>query len=169
MDELRVASRLLRQARRRREWSQVELARRAGIPASQLCAYETGVKQPGAATLARILGVAGVTLAAMDPRAERLRQGAELLDALSLVDAMPPATRRAEPPSIPRPDRLVTTFAEKIVAVDRSLTDAGIDHAFRRRDLSRVSHRIATRDGRHRRKCVGRPPPGQERASGDAG
>ena len=33
-----VAGVLLRRARRRREWTQAELARRVGIPASQLCA-----------------------------------------------------------------------------------------------------------------------------------
>ena len=94
-----VAGRLLRRARRHREWSQAELARRAGIPASQLCAYETGVKQPGVATLARILSVAGVDLATADPQAERHRQARELADALSLVDAMPPRGRRAAPPT----------------------------------------------------------------------
>jgi transcriptional regulator with XRE-family HTH domain len=94
-----VAGELLRRARRRREWSQAELARRAGIPASQLCAYETGVKQPGVATLARILGVAGVGLGAADPRAERYRQAQELADALSLVDAMPTLRERPAPPS----------------------------------------------------------------------
>lgn len=68
------------------------MARRAAIPASQLCAYETGAKQPRVATLARILAVAGVDLTARDERAERLRQGEELADALGLVDAMPPPT-----------------------------------------------------------------------------
>jgi transcriptional regulator with XRE-family HTH domain len=94
-----VAARLLRQARRRREWSQAELARRAGIPASQLCAYETGVKQPGAATLARILAVAGMTLSAGSPGTERYRQAQELADVLALVDAMPPRPRRTPPPT----------------------------------------------------------------------
>jgi transcriptional regulator with XRE-family HTH domain len=91
-----VAAQLLRQARRRREWSQAELARRAGIPASQLCAYETGAKQPGVATLARILAVAGVSLAAADPRAERYRQAQELADVLALADAMPTRHSRRE-------------------------------------------------------------------------
>jgi transcriptional regulator with XRE-family HTH domain len=95
----RVAGRLLVRARRRREWSQAELARRAGIPASQLWAYETGAKQPGVATLARILAVAGVGLAVDDPRTERYRQAQELADVLSIVDAMPPSRPRAKPPS----------------------------------------------------------------------
>jgi transcriptional regulator with XRE-family HTH domain len=85
-----VAARLLRRARGRREWTQAELARRAGIPASQLCAYETSAKQPSAATLARLLEVAGVDLTMSTPALERLRQGAELVEVLGLVDAMPP-------------------------------------------------------------------------------
>ena len=92
----RVAGVLLRRARRRRAWSQAEVARRAKIPASQLCAYETGAKQPSVATLARILASAGVDLAADD----RQRQAQELEDVLSLVDAMPPpATQRPAPPT----------------------------------------------------------------------
>jgi transcriptional regulator with XRE-family HTH domain len=92
-----VAGRLLLRARRRREWSQAELARRAGIPASQLCAYETGAKQPGVATLARILSVAGVGLSVADATVDRHRQAQELVDALSLVDAMPARDLRGRP------------------------------------------------------------------------
>lgn len=94
-----VAGRLLLRARRRRDWSQAELARRAGVPASQLCAYETGAKQPGASTLARLLSVAGVELYAAEPAYDRYRQAQELVDALSLVDAMPPARDRPAPPT----------------------------------------------------------------------
>lgn len=75
------------------------MARRAEIPASQLCAYETGVKQPGVATLARILAAAGFELSAADPRLDRYRQAAELADALMLVDAMPAPRLRGAPPS----------------------------------------------------------------------
>lgn len=92
-----VAGQLLRKARSRREWTQAEFARRAGIPASQLCAYETAAKQPSAATLARILAVAGVELTASTPDAERLRQGRDLVEVLGLVDAMPPADLAARP------------------------------------------------------------------------
>lgn len=96
-EDTAVAGNLLRRARRRREWSQAEMARRAGIPASQLCAYETGAKQPGVATLARILAAAGATLSAADPRLDRYRQAAELADALMLVDAMPAPRPREAP------------------------------------------------------------------------
>lgn len=92
-----VAARLLRQARARREWSQAEFARRAGVTASQLCAYETSAKQPSAATLARLLAVAGLDLLAATPALERLRQGQELLDVLGLVDAMPAIETAPQP------------------------------------------------------------------------
>lgn len=84
-----AAATLLRRARRRRDWTQAELARRAGMPASQLCAYETSTKQPSAATLARLLAIAGVTLGAVEPRVERLRQAAELVDVLGLLEVVP--------------------------------------------------------------------------------
>lgn len=98
-DPNRAAARLLLRARRRREWTQAEFARRAGIPASQLCAYETGAKQPSAATLARVLAVAGVELVGATPALERLRQARELLDVLGLVDAMPPGRRPSAQPA----------------------------------------------------------------------
>ncbi|MBK5307272.1 MAG: helix-turn-helix transcriptional regulator [Frankiaceae bacterium] len=95
-DADQVARTLLLRARRRRQWSQAELARRAGLPPSQLCAYETGAKQPAVATLARILAVAGVDLASAGTTSERERQARELEDVLGLVDAMqvrPPSER----------------------------------------------------------------------------
>ena len=91
----RTAATLLRRARRRRSWSQAEFARRAGIPSSQLCAYETSTKQPSAATLARLLEAAGAALGLADARTEHLRQSAELVDVLGLVDVVP--LRAAEP------------------------------------------------------------------------
>jgi len=88
-DPSQTAGLLLRRARRRREWTQAELARRVGMPASQLCAYETGAKQPSVATLSRILAIAGVDLTAREEQAEQVRQAQELQDVLGLVDAMP--------------------------------------------------------------------------------
>lgn len=98
-----AAASLLRLARRRREWTQAEFARRAGIPRSQLCAYETSAKQPSAATLARLLAVAGLDLAAVCPSTRRAAQGLELVDVLSLVDAMPSVDVTDRP--MPRPFR----------------------------------------------------------------
>lgn len=93
----RTAADLIRLARRRRQWTQAELARRVGMPASQLCAYESSAKQPSAATLDRILRAAGMELGALTPEMERLRQARELQDVLELVDAMPPRDISARP------------------------------------------------------------------------
>lgn len=90
-----TAAALLRRARRRRDWSQAEYARQAGMPASQLCAYERSSKQPSAATLARLLGVAGTALGLADPVLEQRRQADELIDVLALVDIVP--ARAPEP------------------------------------------------------------------------
>ena len=100
MDEKAVAGSLLLRARRWREWSQAELARRCGLPASQICAYETGAKQPTVATLARILAAAGVDLSGIGPTSERERQARELEDVLGLVDVMPV---RPQPPTMAFP------------------------------------------------------------------
>lgn len=91
------AARLIQLARRRREWTQAELARRVGMPASQLCAYESSTKQPSVATLDRILRAAGMELAAITPEMERLRQAREFEEALALVDAMPPRDLSRKP------------------------------------------------------------------------
>lgn len=97
VDPARAAATLLRRGRRRREWTQAEFARRAGIPASQMCAYETSAKQPSAAMLARLLAVAGLDLVGARPDLERLRQGQDLVDVLGLVDAMPAADPGTRP------------------------------------------------------------------------
>lgn len=97
IENAQVAAHLLRKARRYREWSQAEFARRAGVPASQLCAYETSAKQPSVAMLARLLMVAGLDLTAATPELERLRQGREFADVLSFVDALPPADIATRP------------------------------------------------------------------------
>jgi transcriptional regulator with XRE-family HTH domain len=97
MDRDPTAARLLRRARRHREWSQAEFARRAGIPPSQLCAYETSAKQPSAATLARLLSVAGLELMAGTRELENLRQARKLVDVLGFVDALPPRDRSDRP------------------------------------------------------------------------
>ncbi|MGQ0625693.1 MAG: helix-turn-helix domain-containing protein [Sporichthyaceae bacterium] len=94
------AAHLIKLVRRRREWSQAELARRVGMPASQLCAYESAAKQPSAATLERILRAAGMELGALTPQMERLRQARQLQDVLELSDHLPYRPRnRAGPPS----------------------------------------------------------------------
>lgn len=84
-----AAAVLLRRARRRREWTQAEYARRAGVPASQLCAYERSTKQPSAATLARLLAAAGLTLGLADALTEQQRQAAELVDVVPVRTPQP--------------------------------------------------------------------------------
>lgn len=97
IENAQVAAYLLRKARRHREWTQAEFARRAGVPASQLCAYETSAKQPSVAMLARLLATAGLDLTAATPELERLRQGHELADVLTFVDALPPRDIASRP------------------------------------------------------------------------
>ncbi len=57
-----VAAGLLREARRRAGLSQAALARRAGTSQPTVSAYERGLKDPSAATLARLLAAAGTAL-----------------------------------------------------------------------------------------------------------
>ncbi len=60
---------LLRQARVQAGLTQAEFARRGGTSQPTLSAYERGRKTPNAATLVRLLAVAGATLATADPPA----------------------------------------------------------------------------------------------------
>lgn len=85
------AADLLRSTRIRAGLSQAELARRAGLPRSVLCAYEHGRREPGADTLAQVLAAAGFELRAVpalrtpDPeRAARI-----LADVLDLAGSLP--------------------------------------------------------------------------------
>jgi len=85
-----VAAVLLRRTRQRLGISQAELARRAGVTRSVLSVYETGRREPGTETLARILAAAGFRLDIRpslrdldDERAARiLEQVLELAEAL---------------------------------------------------------------------------------------
>jgi transcriptional regulator with XRE-family HTH domain len=83
------AARLLLSARHRAGITQADLARRTGIPHSVLSAYEHGRREPGADTLARILGAAGFELS-LEPRAiDPERAGRELAQVLELADRLP--------------------------------------------------------------------------------
>lgn len=53
---------LLREARRRADLSQTDLARRAGVPQSVVSEYEAGRRQPAVPTLARLVAATGHTL-----------------------------------------------------------------------------------------------------------
>lgn len=72
-DEL-FAARSIRAARGRAEMSQRALALAAGVAPSVVCAYETGVRQPSAKMLARLVRAAGAELRVVDPGYERQRQ-----------------------------------------------------------------------------------------------
>ena len=86
-----VAADLLRNARVRAGLSQAELARRAGIPRSVLCAYERGNREPGTNALAHILAAAGLELrlASAVPRPDPERAARILSDVLDLAEALP--------------------------------------------------------------------------------
>lgn len=94
-----IASRLLLQARRTGGFTQAALARRAGIPAPVLNAYERGKREPGAEALAAILQAAGFELR-LAPRIDRERNGRVLAQVLDLAERLPWRPRRtlAYPP-----------------------------------------------------------------------
>jgi transcriptional regulator with XRE-family HTH domain len=88
---------IIREARTDAGLTQRELAARAGTSQATLSAYESGYKQPSAATLARILAAAGRRLATEPAErpvvqvgeAELARRARTLLDVLSLADLLP--------------------------------------------------------------------------------
>jgi transcriptional regulator with XRE-family HTH domain len=92
----RVAGELVAQIRRASGMSQAELARRAGMQASVLSAYEHGRRQPSVAALARIARAGGLELRlvpAFDEAADE-HAGRVLADVLDLADKMPYRPRR---------------------------------------------------------------------------
>jgi transcriptional regulator with XRE-family HTH domain len=100
----RAARDLIREIRRVSGLSQAELARRSGLQASVLSAYEHGRRQPSVSALARIAGAAGLGLA-IGPLADAdalERSGRILRDVLELADRLPSKARGelAYPPLI---------------------------------------------------------------------
>lgn len=92
-----VAGRLIARIRRDSGLSQAELARRSGLQASVLSAYEHGRRQPSVAALARLAAAADLELS-LAPAAERLasEQAGEILaQVLDLAEQIP-ARPRAE-------------------------------------------------------------------------
>jgi transcriptional regulator with XRE-family HTH domain len=91
----RVAGDLIAQIRGTSGLSKAEIARRAGLQASVLSAYEHGHRQPSVAALARIARAAGLDLV-ISPLADAdalERSGRILLDVLELADRMPSKPR----------------------------------------------------------------------------
>ena len=87
------ASRLLVEARSKAGLSQAALARKAGIPASVLNAYERGSRQPGADALASILRAAGFELH-LTPVIDVERNARVLAEVLDLAERLPYRPRR---------------------------------------------------------------------------
>jgi len=93
-----VAGQLLKEIRRASGISQAELARRAGLDASVLSAYEHGRRQPAVGALARIAAAAGLELClaaapAVDLAASE-HAGRVLSQVLDLAEALPYRPRR---------------------------------------------------------------------------
>ena len=92
-----IASSALRDARRRAQLSQAELAHRAGTSQATISAYESGRKQPSVETLSRLLAATGSRLAVEPARpavvqpsaAQRARAGRTLVDVMLLAEALP--------------------------------------------------------------------------------
>jgi len=90
-----VAGDLISQIRSTSGLSQAELARRSGLQASVLSAYEHGRRQPSVAALARIARAAGLDLE-ISPLADAdalKRSGEILVQVLDLADRMPSKLR----------------------------------------------------------------------------
>jgi transcriptional regulator with XRE-family HTH domain len=76
--------------RRRAGLTQRELARRAGLAPSVLCAYETGAREPSARVFQRIVRAAGGTITVSVPSArERRDRDTAVQDVLALADVLP--------------------------------------------------------------------------------
>ena len=88
----------LTRLRRESGLTQVQLAARAGIPASVLSAYERGRREPGASALLRIARAAG-----FEPSYRRQPDPAtcagRLVEVLALAEALP---YRPRPLTVPR-------------------------------------------------------------------
>lgn len=100
---------MLQRVRVRAGLTQAELAARAGTSQATVCAYERGTKEPGAATLARLVEAAGARLvaepvraAAPPPRRVLADRGRRLVDVLGLAEALPARhERRLRYPRLP--------------------------------------------------------------------
>ena len=100
-----VASDLIREIRRTSKLSQAELARRAGLQASVLSAYEHGRRQPAVSALARIAAAAGMELRvglSSDSIEAQEHAGHVLAQVIELAEALPyqPREELSYPPLI---------------------------------------------------------------------
>ena len=94
---------IIRAVRRRQGLTQAELARRAGTSQPVVSAYEHGQRDPGYATLRRLVEAGGERLVLsaeppdpeLPPPADLEEHARRLLDVLTLADAIP--VRRLSP------------------------------------------------------------------------
>ena len=76
--------------------TQRELARRAGLSPSVLCAYESGTRMPGTDVFLRIVRASGGDIAVRArPAADLHRADAALQDVLALAEVLPQTRRGA--------------------------------------------------------------------------
>lgn len=90
------ASVLVRRARQLAGLSQSELARRSGVAAPTISAYEAGRRDPTVTSLLRLLDAAGFDLALQE--SERVHGGRRLDQVLSLASVLPRDGRDDKPP-----------------------------------------------------------------------
>jgi len=83
---------ILRAARTRAGLTQQQLARRAGLPASVLSAYENGRREPSAKTFRAVLRAAGTDLAVTD-RWDSRRNGTQFEAVMQMTDHLPQRAR----------------------------------------------------------------------------
>jgi transcriptional regulator with XRE-family HTH domain len=85
------AGEMIRRARERAGLSKRELARRSGTSPAALVEYESGRRNPNAATLLRIIRAAGGDLGLVEPHRvlDGARQGRILLEVLRLAEHLP--------------------------------------------------------------------------------
>lgn len=96
---------MIRRVREAAGLSKRELARRAGTSPAAIVEYESGRRDPNAATLLRILraGGGGLELVEQRRRLDDARQGRLLLEVLRLAEHLPrrPASRTLPYPRFP--------------------------------------------------------------------
>lgn len=85
------AAALIRDARRRAGMTQHALSRASGVAVSTLSAYENGQRDPGSATLGKVLRAAGSDLTS---RPTRPTQSLHVEAVMQLVDALPQRAAR---------------------------------------------------------------------------
>jgi transcriptional regulator with XRE-family HTH domain len=83
----------LRQLRRERDWSQGQLAKRAGIDLQRISKYERGISSPPLETLARIARTLDVSLdyllTGKSSQTDKLKN-AKLIERIEEVENLPP-------------------------------------------------------------------------------